>query len=75
MHFYMLAIREKKQIRIIGDYDVDGICSTYVLYHALQLLGASGQLPDPAPDQGWVRTERRDHPGVQRAAGRSDRHL
>lgn len=38
--FLYAAIREKKQIRIIGDYDVDGICSTYVLYHALQLLGA-----------------------------------
>ena len=24
-------IREKKPIRIIGDYDVDGICSTYIL--------------------------------------------
>lgn len=39
--FLYAAIRGKKQIRIIGDYDVDGICSTYVLYHALQLLGAS----------------------------------
>lgn len=39
--FLYAAIRDKKQIRIIGDYDVDGICSTYVLYHALQLLGAS----------------------------------
>ena len=39
--FLYAAIREKKQIRIIGDYDVDGICYTYVLYHALQLLGAS----------------------------------
>lgn len=39
--FLYAAIREKKQICIIGDYDVDGICSTYVLYHALQLLGAS----------------------------------
>ena len=39
--FLYAAIREKKRIRIIGDYDVDGICSTYVLYHALQLLGTS----------------------------------
>ena len=39
--FLYAALREKKQIRIIGDYDVDGICSTYVLYHTLQLLGAS----------------------------------
>lgn len=38
--FLYAAIRAKKRIRIIGDYDVDGICSTYVLYHALQLLGA-----------------------------------
>lgn len=39
--FLYAALWKKKQIRIIGDYDVDGICSTYVLYHALQLLGAS----------------------------------
>lgn len=27
-------------IRIIGDYDVDGICSTYILTKGLQMLGA-----------------------------------
>lgn len=30
----------KKKIRIIGDYDVDGICSTYILLKGLRCLGA-----------------------------------
>ena len=29
-----------KKIRIIGDYDVDGICSSYILYRGLTSLGA-----------------------------------
>lgn len=33
-------IREQKYIRIIGDYDVDGILSTYILERGLKLLGA-----------------------------------
>lgn len=33
-------IREHKSIRIIGDYDVDGICSTLILYKTLNALGA-----------------------------------
>lgn len=28
------------KIRIIGDYDIDGICSTYILYRGLQTCGA-----------------------------------
>ena len=32
-------IREEKSIRIIGDYDVDGICSTYILKQGLMLCG------------------------------------
>ncbi|MDD6038093.1 MAG: single-stranded-DNA-specific exonuclease RecJ [bacterium] len=34
-------IDEGKRIRIIGDYDIDGICATYILYHGLSKLGAS----------------------------------
>lgn len=30
----------KKHIRIIGDYDIDGICSTYILYKGLTACGA-----------------------------------
>lgn len=33
-------ITEGKKIRIIGDYDVDGICSTYILLRALEKKGA-----------------------------------
>lgn len=33
-------IREQKRIRIIGDYDIDGIFSTYILYHGLCGCGA-----------------------------------
>lgn len=33
-------IREQKKIRIIGDYDIDGICATYILYDGLCACGA-----------------------------------
>lgn len=31
---------EGKHIRIIGDYDIDGVCSTYILYKGLSYCGA-----------------------------------
>lgn len=34
------SIRERKRICIYGDYDVDGVCATTILYRALALLGA-----------------------------------
>lgn len=34
------GISEKKRIRIIGDYDVDGICATHILYTGLKEAGA-----------------------------------
>lgn len=33
-------IAEQKKIRIIGDYDIDGVCSTYILMTGLQTCGA-----------------------------------
>lgn len=33
-------IEEKKRIRIIGDYDCDGICATFILWSILKELGA-----------------------------------
>lgn len=33
-------MKAEKKIRIIGDYDVDGICSTYILYKGLKVCGA-----------------------------------
>lgn len=34
------AISDGVSIRVIGDYDVDGICSAYILTKGLQVLGA-----------------------------------
>ena len=41
-----------KQVRIIGDYDVDGICSTYILFSGIKFLGGavSCELPDRVHD-------------------------
>lgn len=33
-------IKDKCKIRIIGDYDIDGICSIYILYRGLMAAGA-----------------------------------
>lgn len=33
-------IRENKKIRIVGDFDVDGVMSVYILYKGLKKLGA-----------------------------------
>lgn len=33
-------VAEGKHIRVIGDYDIDGICSTYILYRGLMACGA-----------------------------------
>lgn len=47
-----MAVRERKKIRIIGDYDVDGIMSAYLLYETLQRLGAvvDYRIPDRVLD-------------------------
>lgn len=45
-------IEEGKHIRVIGDYDIDGICSTYILVKGLQEVGAkvSCDIPDRIVD-------------------------
>lgn len=40
-------IQEKKPIRIIGDYDVDGICATYILLSGIRAL--SGRVDTVIP--------------------------
>ena len=48
------AIKEKKNIWIYGDYDVDGITSTSVLYLALKELGADNvNYYIPVRDEGY----------------------
>ena len=34
-------ISNNEKIRIIGDYDVDGICATYILLYGFKMLGAN----------------------------------
>lgn len=43
---------EGKPIRIVGDYDIDGVCSTYLLYRALKRIGAKVdyEIPDRIRD-------------------------
>ena len=43
---------EGKRIRIIGDYDVDGICASFILWHTLNSLGieADAKLPERIRD-------------------------
>ncbi len=41
-----------KKIRIVGDYDIDGVCATYLLLTALERLGARAdyEIPDRIKD-------------------------
>ena len=41
-----------KRIRVVGDYDIDGVCSTYILLTALKETGAFGEyrIPDRIKD-------------------------
>jgi single-stranded-DNA-specific exonuclease len=51
-HILADKIRQGKRIRIVGDYDVDGVAATYVLYTALQRCNASVdyEIPDRIKD-------------------------
>lgn len=40
-------IEQKKKIRIIGDYDIDGVCSTYILLKGLTRAGALADVDIP----------------------------
>ena len=48
----MEKIREGAPIRIIGDYDIDGVCATYILLEGLKELGAVADtdIPDRITD-------------------------
>lgn len=45
-------LKEGQKIRIVGDYDIDGVCSTYILYQALKRLGRNVDyaIPDRIKD-------------------------
>lgn len=49
-------LAEGKRIRIIGDYDIDGVCSTYLLLTglrraSLEMTGSEGQVDYEIPDR------------------------
>lgn len=60
---------EKKKIRVIGDYDIDGVCATYILTACLEAAGADvdAVIPHRITD-GYGLSERlieeADHDGV-----------
>lgn len=45
----MDKIREEKSIRILGDYDIDGVMSTYILYQGIRRCG--GDVTTTIPDR------------------------
>ncbi len=46
------AVDNHKKIRIVGDYDIDGVCSTYILLKAFERLGGNVdfEIPDRIKD-------------------------
>lgn len=65
------AVEEKVSVRVIGDYDVDGICSSYILLRCLRLLGASADTVIPhrihdgyGLNEGLIEEARRDGIGL-----------
>ena len=66
--YLLRAVKEKRRIRIIGDYDVDGVMATFLLYKALCALGAlvDYRIPDRIADgygmnMRMVEEAERDH--------------
>lgn len=45
-------VKQQKPIRIVGDYDIDGVCSVYLLLRALRRVGARAdyEIPDRIKD-------------------------
>ena len=56
-----------KPIRIIGDYDIDGVCSTYILYDGLKTLGAAVDYAIPERVRDGYGLNERFHPRARGA--------
>lgn len=52
VNILMEKVEQKKPIRIVGDYDIDGVCSTYLLYRGLSEVGGvvDYEIPDRIKD-------------------------
>lgn len=55
-------IQAGARIRIVGDYDIDGVCSTYLLYRGLSRCGGHVDYQIPERIRGWLRHQRVHHP-------------
>ena len=46
------AVADGEKIRVIGDYDIDGVCATYILLTGLKKIGANVDtvIPDRIKD-------------------------
>lgn len=42
-----LIAHQGKKVRVIGDYDIDGVCSSYILYRGLSALGIRADVAIP----------------------------
>ena len=51
-------IAEGARIRVIGDYDVDGICASYILITGLCMLGGECRHGNSPQDKGRLRFKR-----------------
>ena len=51
------AVRNNVKIKVIGDYDVDGVMSTYILYRGIEMLGGdvSCRIPHRVKDGYGIR--------------------
>lgn len=49
VHIILEKIKEHKKIRVIGDYDIDGVCSTYILTDGIK--NAGGEVSMDIPDR------------------------
>lgn len=52
VHEILDSVRMKKKIRVLGDYDVDGVCSTYLLVQGIRACGGDVDyvIPDRVSD-------------------------
>ncbi|MBE5940800.1 MAG: single-stranded-DNA-specific exonuclease RecJ [Lachnospiraceae bacterium] len=52
-------IRNKRPIRVVGDYDIDGICATYILTDAIETAGGvvDMQIPERIKDGYGINDE------------------
>lgn len=58
-------IRDREKIRVIGDYDCDGINATYILLEGLEKLGAKvdSDIPGSYQRRIWIKSAS-DRPGT-----------